>query len=318
MVSPAIRAGKGWRGRQDLAPRCSATRICCMPVRSHRPRHVRYSRVRATTTTHTCTLLDRRACSCLVRTTTTTTTTTKDSDRLVPSETGVERSSTIGAADGGSPNANSRPGVDVSAGKTRAVTSARRKKRIQKVLKRKARLRMLTRRAGSLARRIYKCGLHPAAMYGDEVSGISDVEWRSMQRLASAAHSPMTAGRSLWYDDPTTSSVLAPILRWSRAVRLAATHPRGETGEHGQFLKVLNLPALRRIWERGRSQRPERWRSVKGTVGATFLSLDRIKWTWPSPFQFFDNNNTEILLTTTSPALLKSMLSAAVCRTNQR
>ena len=94
-------------------------------------------------------------------------------------------------------------GVDVSAGKTRAVVSARRKKRIQKVLLRKARLRMLTRRAGSLARRIYKCGLHPAAMYGDEVSGISGVEWRSMQRggakrLASAAHSPMTAGRSLW------------------------------------------------------------------------------------------------------------------------
>ena len=46
-------------------------------------------------------------------------------------------------------------GVDVSDGKTRTVTSARRKKRIQKVLKRKARLRVLTRRAGSLAQRIY-------------------------------------------------------------------------------------------------------------------------------------------------------------------
>ena len=122
----------------------------------------------------------------------------------------------------------------------------------------------------------------------------------------------------LWYEDPTTSSAVAPILRWSKEVWLAATHPRGETGEHGQFLKVLNLPALRRIWERGRSQRPERWRSVRGPVGATFLSLDRIKWTWSSPFQFFDDNNTEILLTTTSPALLKSMLCAAVCRANQR
>ena len=144
-----------------------------------------------------------------------------------------------------------------------------------------------------------------------------------MQRLASAAHSTLTAGRSLsalwqWYEDPTTSSVIAPILRWSKEVWLAATHPRGEIGEHGQFLKVLNLPALRRVWERSRSQRPERWRSVKGPVGATFLSLDWIKWTCPSPFQFFDDNNTEILLTTTSPALLKSMVNAAVCRTNQR
>ena len=201
-------------------------------------------------------------------------------------------------------------GVDVSAGKTRTVTSARRKKRIQKVLKRKARLQVLTRRVGSLAQKIYKCGLHPAGMYGDEVSGIS-------------ANSPLTAGRSLsalwlWYEDPTTSSVIAPTLRWSKEVWVAATHPRGEIGEHGQFWKVLNLPALRRVWERGRSQRPERWRSVKGPVGATFLRLDRIKWTWPSPFQFFDDNNTEIMLTTTSPALLKSMPSAAVRRTNQR
>ena len=43
-----------------------------------------------------------------------------------------------------------------------------------------------------------------------------------------------------------------------------------------------------------------------------------MKWTWPSPFQFFDDNNTEIMLTTTSPALLKSILNAAVCRTNHR
>ena len=28
--SPAIRAGKGWRGRRELAPRCSATRISCI------------------------------------------------------------------------------------------------------------------------------------------------------------------------------------------------------------------------------------------------------------------------------------------------
>ena len=182
---------------------------------------------------------------------------------------------------------------------------------------------MLTRRAGHAAQKIYKCGFHPAAMYGDEVSGILDVEWRSLQRLALAAQSPLTAGRSLsalwlWYEDPTASSLVAPILRWSKEVWLAATHPRGEIGEHGQFLNVFNVPALRRIWERGKLQRPERWRSVRGPVGATFLSLDRIKWTWPSPFQFFDDNNTEIMLTTTSPALLKSLLNAAVRRTNQR
>ena len=31
-VAPAIRAGKGWRGRRELAPRCSATQIGCISL----------------------------------------------------------------------------------------------------------------------------------------------------------------------------------------------------------------------------------------------------------------------------------------------
>ena len=50
-LTPAIRAGKGWRGRRERAPRRSATRIRCMPVRSYRQRHVRYTLVSTTTTT---------------------------------------------------------------------------------------------------------------------------------------------------------------------------------------------------------------------------------------------------------------------------
>ena len=59
-VSPAIRAGKGWRGRRELAF-CHPIR--CMLMRSYRQRHVRYTIVRTTTTT--------------------TTTTTQGSDRLL-------------------------------------------------------------------------------------------------------------------------------------------------------------------------------------------------------------------------------------------
>ena len=32
-LTPAIRVGKGWRGRWELAPRCSATRIRCKSAR---------------------------------------------------------------------------------------------------------------------------------------------------------------------------------------------------------------------------------------------------------------------------------------------
>ena len=35
-VTPAIRAGKGWRGRRELAPRCSATQLDACAVRSYR------------------------------------------------------------------------------------------------------------------------------------------------------------------------------------------------------------------------------------------------------------------------------------------
>ena len=38
-VTPAIRAGKGWRGRRELAPRCSATQLGACVV-AYRQRHV--------------------------------------------------------------------------------------------------------------------------------------------------------------------------------------------------------------------------------------------------------------------------------------
>ena len=66
--------------------------------------------------------------------------------------------------------------VDVSAGKLRAATTAKRRERLRKVSKRRARLQALTRRAGAAAQKVFKCGMHPAAMYGDEVSGVSDGE----------------------------------------------------------------------------------------------------------------------------------------------
>ena len=51
---------------------------------------------------------------------------------------------------------------------------------------------------------------------------------------------------------------------------------------------------------------------------SAFLSLERLKWTWPSPLKFFDENNTETQLIVTSPALLMFLLFAVVCSTNQR
>ena len=49
-LTPAIRAGKGWRGRRELAPRCSATQLAA--CRHDPDRHGVFSMTRTTHTTH--------------------------------------------------------------------------------------------------------------------------------------------------------------------------------------------------------------------------------------------------------------------------
>ena len=50
-LTPAIMAGKGWRGRRELAPRRSATRINCMLIGVYGETHMSYNIVCTTTTT---------------------------------------------------------------------------------------------------------------------------------------------------------------------------------------------------------------------------------------------------------------------------
>ena len=54
-VAPAIRAGKGWRGRRELAPRCSATQLGASRWRiSTETCVIHHVRTTTTTTPHTC------------------------------------------------------------------------------------------------------------------------------------------------------------------------------------------------------------------------------------------------------------------------
>ena len=50
-LTPAIGAGKGWRGRRGLAPRCSATQLGACFVMVYRQRSSTHTQVRTTTTT---------------------------------------------------------------------------------------------------------------------------------------------------------------------------------------------------------------------------------------------------------------------------
>ena len=68
-LTPAIRAGKGWRRRRELAPRCSATRINMHACSGET--HTPYLTARTTTTTTTTTTHNNtqsrlsQACPCL-------------------------------------------------------------------------------------------------------------------------------------------------------------------------------------------------------------------------------------------------------------
>ena len=89
-------------------------------------------------------------------------------------------------------------GVDASAGKARAVTTLKRRKRLRSPFKRKGQTASASEKNGPRNAEDLQVWPASSGMYGDEVSGVSDGEWRGVQRLASEAHSPLTAGRSLY------------------------------------------------------------------------------------------------------------------------
>ena len=186
-----------------------------------------------------------------------------------------------------------RPGVDVSAGETRTVTSARRKQRIQKVLKRKARLRVPTRRAGSLAQRIYKCGLHPAAMYGEVhaapgLGGTQPADGRQIPLcvVAMVRKPDDVLGHSAHFEveQRGVARSHAPARRDWRA------RPVLESPQPSCLAKSLGAGQIATTKSLAKCERP-RWCNISES-GQDSVDL-------ALPFPVFDDNNTEIMLTTT-------------------
>ena len=94
------------------------------------------------------------------------------------------------AAEGGS-------GCRHQRGQVPLFTGNRKSPRMRKTQLRKSKIRRLARVASAKAQVVYTCGICPGGSHGDEISGVSDVEWRKMQQLASTAYAPCTGGRSV-------------------------------------------------------------------------------------------------------------------------
>ncbi len=60
------------------------------------------------------------------------------------------------------------------------------------------------------------------------------------------------------------------------------------------------------------------WRRIRGPIGAASLSLARIGWRFSSPFAVVDDRGTEVILTHTTPQLLKDLLVEGVRRNLER
>ena len=85
-------------------------------------------------------------------------------------------------------------------------------------------MRLVSRTAGSKARKIVKSGFLPTALYGALVTGVSDAFLLNLRRSASAAATPRAAGRSLDVAlglsalEVTGKATAPPLVRWAAEV----------------------------------------------------------------------------------------------------
>ncbi len=217
-------------------------------------------------------------------------------------------------------------GIDCTAGQARRVQNKNSKRAARFVtLKRKtARLRRISSVTGKRTPYIFCAGPLPEAVYGAAVNGLSDAEVLTLRRCAAQAYTPRARGRSLSRlllieGVPTWRAEVEVVLEYSRQV-WAASLRGAEAVDDGS----MTLAEISRLWHAistedilPRNGQCRAWAEAKGPIGAAWLSLHRIGWSMRGPFTLRDHNGEDLILTTTTPALLATLLKQAVTRTLQ-
>ncbi len=233
-------------------------------------------------------------------------------------------------------------GVDNAAGGTRRRLrrGSRKASRLRAALARRRRLAALKGAIGSRkANKVFRAGLQPAAAYCSPIWGVDDDEVLQLRRLAAAAMTPKARGRSLemthlWYGTPTAAAEAAPVAQYARMVWIAVTK------RDQARLRGAALTDIRRMWEAAHRQFgplverwaaargengevPRRvarrlWGSVGGPIAAAALSLARVGWEFADPFTLRSDRGAEVVLTQSSPAMIKGLMTDAVRRTLER
>ncbi len=217
-------------------------------------------------------------------------------------------------------------GIDYAAGQKRSAHGrrCRRAQRLARLNIKTARLARIRSIAGRRAPLIFLSGPLPEATYGAAVNGLSDREALAVRRNAAQAFTPRARGRSLsrlllLVGMPTWRAEVEVILEYARQVWQASL-----LGSSVPVDGTLTLPELSRIWSAVSTQdiithegARRNWSAVRGPIGAMWLSLHRIGWTMSGPFTLVNRDRDELMLTTTSPAMLAQLLRQAVIHTLQ-
>ncbi len=236
---------------------------------------------------------------------------------------------------GASADAAPNLGIDVTGGgaRRRLGRASKRRARFRLGMDRGKKLGALAKVVGRKAVKIFTTGIAPSASYGSEVWGVSDAECLQLRRVAAQAMRPRSRIRSLsmvhlLQGMPTAASEIAVAVQYSRAVWGAVTR-RDHALERG-----MGVSDIRQQWESAEEGiRPElvkyrasaaqrggraapavarrAWAAVRGPAGATILTFARLGWAMTSAFTVVNCHGNEVVLTKTSPALIKSMLIEA-------
>jgi len=195
--------------------------------------------------------------------------------------------------------------------------------RFQKGCKRKKKLANLRTLIGPrLATQVFTSGVLPAIVYGAEVNGISDVELKKIRNISTAAMTGGTTGRSLSASlllrgDPSWKAGVAPISRWHKEV-WRVHHQGRKSNFTAQEIEEAWHVARKNDHEWYKADGSPKWSGVRGPVGATCLSLQRMGWIPLEPFEWIDDLGVKIKLIDMSPKMLTLLLKESSTRKLER
>ncbi len=232
-------------------------------------------------------------------------------------------------------------GVDITGAKPRSALTkgTKRRARAEAAVRRRSRLRKLAALIGRRATKIYTAGIAPAGLYDTAIWGMDDGELLKSRRMAAETLRPKGRGRSLTAlmlinAMPTAKLEVAPAVQYGRmvwravAAREEAMRRRTALPDidawwrsaHGYFAPAAAAIRSKAATAGGGGLRATRklWATARGPIAATAFTIARLGWEFEAPFTMRDDLGREVVLTRTSPRMLRDLLADGVKRAAER